>query len=140
MAKLLLPTASLVIKIDGKFNLPEQKNSKTATIKQLLEIIKSEPATIQYLGYDFDKPFPDNKTIEDCLMVTIHVIEDPISINYDRSASEITHHFLKHLRKNTSRILLQNSRSANGKREWLFEFYVRGVVDRAKSYRQLKQA
>jgi hypothetical protein len=140
MSKLLLPTSSLVLRLDGIFDLPSNKNTKTITIKRLLNILRSENASIQYLGYEFEKPFPQNDTIEDCLMVTIHVIEDPLDINYELPTAEIVQHFVKQLKKNSSRILLQSSRSANGRQERCFEFYVRGIQEQARSYRSLRQA
>lgn len=140
MSKLLLPTSSMVVRIDGAFDLPDRKHSKTATVKRLFDILHSTPATIQYLGYEFEKPFPENDTIDDCLMVTIHVIEDPLTINYDMPTSEIVRQFVKQLKKNSSRILLQSSRSANGKQERSFEFYIRGVQEQSRSLRVLRQA
>jgi hypothetical protein len=140
MSKLLLPTSSIVLRIDGIFDLPEQRNSKTITIKKLIDILQTQTSSIQYLGYDFEKPFPENDTIENCLMLTIHVIEDPLDINYDLPASDTIQHFLKQLKKNSSRILLQSSRSAMGKQERSFEFYVRGYQEPHRSYQSLRQA
>ncbi len=140
MAKLLQHTASLVIKIDGKFDLPEDKKCKTVTIKKLLHIMQKEPAAIQFLGYDFDKPYIENETVEDCLLISIHVIEDPIMIDYSESTEQIVKHFVKQLKRNTSRIMLQSSRTASGKQERHFEFYVRGIAESGRAIRTLRQA
>ena len=140
MSKLLLPASSLVLRVDGSFDFPQNKHSKTATIKRLFSILSAMPAEIQYLGYDFEKPYPENDTIEDCLMVTIHVIEDPLTINHDLPQAETIHHFVRQVRKNSSRILLQKQRVADGKTERHFEFYVRGTNVSSRSARRLQQA
>ena len=140
MTKLLLHTSSLVIKIRGKFDLPKDKNSKTVTIKKLIKLMQSESAQVEYLGYEFEKPYSGSEPIEDSVVIAMHVIEDPIAIDYDESTTEQVARFLKQIKKNTSRILLQDERSSNNQTETFYEFYVRGIADSSKNYRSLKQA
>lgn len=140
MTKLLLHTSSLVIKIKGKFDLPKDKNSKTVTIKKLIKLMQSESAQVEYLGYEFEKPYSGSEPIEDSVVIAMHVIEDPIAIDYDESTTEQVARFLKQIKKNTSRILLQDERTSNNQTENFYEFYVRGISDSSKNYRSLKQA
>ena len=102
--------------------------------------MQNESAQIQFLGYDFDKPYLENTSIDDCLLIGIHVIEDPILIDYNEPTEKIVKHFVKQLKRNTSRIMLENSRTSAGKQERQFDFYVRGVAESARALRTLKQA
>ena len=69
------------------------------------------------------------------------MIEDPVAIDYQENDKRIITHFLKQVKKNTSRILIQGERMYNGKSEKQFELYVRGVADTsARSFRTLKLA
>ena len=140
MTKLLLNTSSLVIKIKGNFDFPTNKHAKTATIKKLLKVIESSSAELEYLGHDFERPYTGSLVIEDSLVVAMHIIEDPIAIDYLETVDEQVARFLRHIKKNTSRILLQQEFKSDGKVEQFFEIYVRAVADSSRAYRNLRQA
>lgn len=141
MAKLLLHTSTLTLRINGDFQFPTDKNSKTITIKNLIKLMEREPSAIEYLGYDFNEHVINKNVVENSVLVSIHVIEDPVAIDYQENDKRIITHFLKQVKKNTSRILIQGERMHNGKSEKQFELYVRGVADTsARSFRTLKHA
>lgn len=141
MAKLLLHTSTLTLRINGDFQFPTDKNSKTITIKNLIKLMEREPSEIEYLGYDFNEHVINKNVVENSVLVSIHVIEDPVAIDYQENDKRIITHFLKQVKKNTSRILIQGERMHNGKSEKQFELYVRGVADTsARSFRTLKHA
>lgn len=140
MTKSLLNISSLVVKIKGKFDLPQDKNSKTITIKKLIKIVERQECEVEYLGYDFERPYTGSDEIVDSLVIAIHVIEDPLPIDYQESAQEQVSRFLRQIKRNTSRILLQSERKQNQQVERFYEFYVRGIANSAKNYRGLEQA
>ncbi len=141
MAKSLLHTASLVLKIKGQFAFPTDKNSKTITIKNLIKLMERESSQIEYLGYDYNKAEMNTTGVEDCVMIAIHVIESPIVIDFMEHDTDLVSRFIRQVKKNTSRILIQDERQENNKTEKQFEFYVRGIADSStRAYRNLKHA
>lgn len=141
MAKSLLHTASLVLKIKGQFAFPTDKNSKTITIKNLIKLMECEPSQIEYLGYDYNRDEMSTKNIDDSVIVAIHVIESPIVIDYMEPDNNLVSRFVRQVKKNTSRILIQDERQENNNTQKQFEFYVRGIADSStRTYRNLKHA
>lgn len=140
MAKILLQTASLVLNIKGSYTFPTAKNSKTATYKYLLKLLKEEDLEIQYLGYEPNRDPSANSITENCVVIAIHIIEDAREIDFFENRDKIIHHFVRHIKKNTSRILLQKQQSRNGFTQKQFDIYVRAVADPMRSNRNLKQA
>ena len=140
MTKLLLNTSSLVINIQGNFDFPNNKYCKTSNIKKLIKVMESGSAQLQYLGNDFSKQSCDPEITEDSLIIAMHIIDDPITIDYTESVQEQIGRFLRQIKKNTSRILLQEEFKNGQKLQQFFEIYVRAVPDYSRGCRNLKQA